>query len=66
METKGYGLTLLIKDTTFPAVPPFIRPMWRHGKAQPQAPTAQKVCSLTLFQPGEKGQKPAQNEIAAK
>ncbi len=43
----------------------FIRRMWRHDKAQPQVPAAQKIW-LVLFQRGEKGQKPAQSEIAAK
>jgi hypothetical protein len=66
MVAEGYGPTLLIKDTPFPSVPPFIRPMWRHGKAQPQAPAAQKVCSLALFQGGEKGQSLYKSEIAAK
>ena len=42
-KPKGYGLALLIKDTAFPPVPPlYIRRMWRHGKAQPQAPLLKK------------------------
>jgi hypothetical protein len=65
MEAEGYGPTFLIKDTPFPSGLLYT-PDLAARQGATSGPAAQKVCSLTLFQRGEKGQKPAQSEIAAK